>query len=126
MGLFRIGMTTLLTLALLSPVWAQSLGEVAKQEEARRKSVGASGKVYTNGTLRSEPESLPPPPPPAAAPGGTPAAPASGAPAAGASASEPAADGQAGTKTPPAPGAAAKDEATWRKRIDQARTTLAR
>jgi hypothetical protein len=48
---------------------AQSLGEVARQEEARRKAVKSSGKVYTNDSLRPEPApALPPPAATAAAP----------------------------------------------------------
>ncbi len=41
---------------------AQSLGAVAKQEEARRKAVKSEGKVYTSDSLRPEPTpaSLPP------------------------------------------------------------------
>jgi hypothetical protein len=42
-------------------VQGQSLGDVARQEEQRRKAVQSSGKVYTNDNLRPEP-------PPSAAP----------------------------------------------------------
>jgi hypothetical protein len=42
---------------------AQSLGEVARQEEARRKAVTSSGKVYTDDSLRPEAAPAPPPPP---------------------------------------------------------------
>src|SRR4051812_20804713 len=46
---------------------AQSLGAVAKQEEARRKSVKTPGKVYTNDSLKTEGSSSPEPPNPSAA-----------------------------------------------------------
>jgi hypothetical protein len=48
-------------------VWSQSLGDVAKKEQERRKNTPSSGKVYTNKDLGS----VPPPstPPPAAAAG---------------------------------------------------------
>jgi hypothetical protein len=45
-------------------LWAQSLGEVAKKEEERRKSVQSAGKVYTNKDLGSVP-------PATTSPGGT-------------------------------------------------------
>ena len=46
-----------LLLVLLEPgAYAQSLAELAKQEEARRKSVNAPAKVYTNRDLKPEPE----------------------------------------------------------------------
>jgi hypothetical protein len=51
-------------------VCAQSLGELAKKEEERRKQVTQSGKVYTNKDLASVPPStMPPPAPPADAAG---------------------------------------------------------
>lgn len=47
----------ILLLVLLGPVAsAQSLAELAKQEEARRKSVNAPAKVYTNRDLTPEPK----------------------------------------------------------------------
>lgn len=63
------------------PLRAQSLADVAKKEEERRKSVPAPAKVYTNKDLTAVPEGTPPPnsiPAPAPA---TPAAPAASAPA---------------------------------------------
>lgn len=44
---------------------SQSLADVAKQEEERRKAVKAPGKVYTNKDLGSLPAGTPAPPPPA-------------------------------------------------------------
>ena len=38
-----------------APTSGQSLGEVARREAERRKAVAASGKVFTNDTLRHEP-----------------------------------------------------------------------
>src|SRR5262245_40465881 len=45
--------TIFLTIILIgnAPVWAQSLADVARQEEARRKAVEGRGKVYTNKDL---------------------------------------------------------------------------
>jgi hypothetical protein len=94
---------------------AQSLGDIARQEEARRKAVAGAGKVYTNEALKPEP----PPSPgsvPAAAP--APAAPAT-TPADGAKPGDPAAPGAA-------PGGAAKTEAEWKKRIADERDALSR
>jgi flagellin-like hook-associated protein FlgL len=94
---------------------AQTLGDVAKKEEARRKDVKTPAKVYTNDNLKSDAGSTPLPP-------ATPAA------------------GAASTQVPPSPSGVApkdgdkpavvddskKDEASWRSRIDQARTALDR
>ncbi len=100
------------TLALLvaagTAVHAQSLGDVAKKEEVRRKTVKAPAKVYTNDDLHSEGTA----PPPAAAPAqpGAAAAPATApqAPAA------------------PATDEPKKDEAYWKARIAKARDDLDR
>jgi hypothetical protein len=90
---------------------AQSLGDIAAQEAARRKAVSSSGKVYTNENLR--PEGSPAPPPPAAT--------------AGTGKSDTTAPGS--TKTP-ATGEAAddtkKDEKYWRKRLSDERDQLTR
>jgi hypothetical protein len=89
-------------------VSAQSLGALARQEEERRKAVKTPGKVYTNGTLKSEPA---PSTPPTATPG-TPQAPA-------ADAANPTADAAAA----PDPN---RTEKYWRDRVNQARETLDR
>ena len=92
----------------------QSLGDVARQEAERRKAIAPSGKVYTNDSLRSEPQPRTPPaaPAPDPAPAETPAPPASS-------------DGSTpGGTTPAAP--APQTEADWRKRAATARDTLAR
>src|SRR5437762_12613360 len=44
-----------------APLRAQSLGDVAKKEEERRKAVAAAGKVYTNKDLPSVPPASSPP-----------------------------------------------------------------
>lgn len=92
-----------------SLVAAQTLGDVAKQEEARRKTVKSAGKVYTNGSLKSEP-TLPQ--------ASTPAQPATQAQSGGGSQSSPA--GQAPAADP------RKDESYWRKRLAAAREVLDR
>jgi hypothetical protein len=46
-----------LAVAIGATAAAQSLGELAKQEEARRKAIKAPGKVLTNDTIRSIPVS---------------------------------------------------------------------
>lgn len=85
-------------------VSAQSLGDVARQEEARRKTVKSPGKVYTNDALKSEP-TLPK--------ASVPAQPGPGA------------SGQA--PSPSAPTASAKqDEASWRKRVQSTREAVER
>ena len=90
--------------------FAQSLAEIARTEEARRKSGPGSGKVYTNEALQPVP-----PPSPGSVPPVTAAAPP---PSPGTDASKPA-------DSPP-PGAAPKTEAEWRKRVAEARDALAR
>jgi len=89
---------------------AQSLADIARQEEARRKAVAGTGKVYTNEVLQ---------PAPPVSPGSLPAAtPAPAAPGAdGAKPGDPAASGAA-------PGA--KTEAEWKKRIADERDALSR
>src|SRR5688500_1501542 len=55
-----------MALALQAGVFAQSLADVAKAEEARRKTVKARGKVYTNDDLGGAPAPSPAPAVPAA------------------------------------------------------------
>jgi hypothetical protein len=100
---------TVLILLCAAAASAQSLADVARQEEARRKSIAGKGKVYTNEALQPEP-----PPSPGSVPPATP---------------EPAAPAPAGTPAPgdaAAPGAAARTEADWKKRIADERDALAR
>src|SRR5688500_20234590 len=90
---------------------AQSLGDLAKQEEARRKAIQSSGKVYTNDTVRSDPSSrgpvAAPAPGPAAAStssGGAAAPPSpSGVPPSAAAGDQ---EKQATAASPPAPAVA--------------------
>lgn len=90
---------------------AQSLGDVARKEQERRKTVKSSGKVYTNDTLKPDPS---PSVPVSDATGATPAPPASSTPAPAAETSEPESDKGKG------------DEKTWRKRIADAQESLQR
>jgi hypothetical protein len=105
-------------LAAATPLAAQNLADVARAEEARRKTVKGQVKVYTNETLRGADGGEAPVPPQA------PAAPAA-TPAPGTTTAKPAAP--AGAK-PAAPAAAdaAKDEKFWRDRLTAARDALKR
>ena len=89
--------------------YAQSLGDVARKEEARRKTVKKPSRIYTNDNLKSvDPPSQPVPgPEPQAA---TPAAP----------------DASAATAPAANDAASARDEKYWRNRLDTERTALAR
>jgi hypothetical protein len=91
----------------VAPASAQALGDIAKKEEARRKTVKKPGKLYTNESLHAEGE---PPSAPATDVSPTPATPA------------PAASGA----QPSAAEDAKKDEAYWKDRLTQARTALDR
>ena len=114
-----------LWLAFAADAQAQSLGDVAREEAARRNKVATSGKAYTNANLE-------PAPPPAVA------APASAAPASQSGASGQAASGQApsGAAAPAAGTPAAKsdkkgepdkkDEKYWRERLKTTREAKAR
>jgi hypothetical protein len=103
------GMAAALIVCAAATASAQSLADTARKEEARRKGVAGAGKVYTNEALKPEP-----PPSPGSIPPETQAAPAT--PAAGAD--KPA--------DPAAPGATAKTEAEWKKRIADEREALLR
>jgi hypothetical protein len=101
---------------------AQSLGDVARQEEARRKGAGA-GKTYTNDTLKGAPApaATPAQSTPSAASPGDAAKPAAGAkPADGAAKSG---DAQADAKPASAPQA---DAAAWKKRKQDLETAIER
>jgi hypothetical protein len=94
------------------PLSAQSLGDLAKKEQERRKSAPPAKKTYTNDDLKQVPP-----------PAGTPAAD---------SAVKPSSDKDAAAKAEPEkvdatkPAEPAKDEAFWRGRITQAREELRR
>ena len=94
-----------LVLVWAAPGYAQSLGDVAKKEESRRKQVQKAGKVYTNETLkpsdRPEPVST-----------DTPAAAAAPAPTA--------------PETPSAEGSPKRDQKYWHDRMAAAKDGLER
>jgi len=114
----------LLMVAAAAPLAAQSLADVARQEEERRKAIGAPGKRYTNENLRPEP------PPSATAPAAAQPAPSApspvpeAAPPGGAQTPGQPAAGQSPAGQPPTP--APQNEAEWRKRITAARDLLSR
>jgi hypothetical protein len=113
------GTVAALMLVLAGTASAQSLADIARQEEARRKTVAGAGKVYTNEALQPEP-----PPSPGSAPAATPAPATPAAPA-----TPPAAPGTEGAAKPadPAPaGATPKTEAEWKKRVADERDGLSR
>ncbi len=101
-------------LAAVMPLAAQNLADVARVEEARRRSVSGKVKVYTNETLRGADGGEPPSAPPQA-PAATPTPPAAPKPA-------PA----AGTKPAAAAAEAPKDEKFWRDRLAAARDAVRR
>jgi hypothetical protein len=100
---FRLAAGVVLPLAVAAAAAAQSLGDVARKEEARRKATPKAGKVYTNETLRGERGDAP-----IAAP----------APAAPDAAAKPAAPEKRDDPK--------KDEAHWRNRMAEARKSLER
>jgi hypothetical protein len=113
--------------AMVNTPSAQSLADLARREEARRKSIKAPAKVITNDDLPSVPP--PPPPPPDAAPvadtasASTPAASTSSSTAApSGETAMPALDNPSAT----APATPAKDENYWRQRMSAAWDTLGR
>ena len=95
---------------------AQSLAEVAKQEEARRKAVKEAGKVYTNADLR--PDISKGEPAASAAAHAEKAAPADGA--------KPSADGKDASADKKKTDEPVKDQAYWSGRIGEARSALDR
>jgi len=97
-------------LAISAALSAQTLGEVGRQEEARRKTVKAPSKVYTNDSLTAD--ITPTPSPAAGTPGSPPASDASSQP-------------QAGAPAAPADNAG-NGEAYWKKRMADVRTALDR
>jgi hypothetical protein len=97
----------LVLLGVANVAAAQSLGDVAKKEEQRRKTVKSSGKVYTNDTLKADP---------------TPSVPATNA-----AGTTPAPSTSPSTPAPaPSDDTDKGDEKTWRKRIADARDALQR
>jgi hypothetical protein len=111
---------------------AQSLAEVAQQEEARRNASGSSGKAYTNSDLRPVPPASAAPAPPVTAGRGPAAGGATGA-AATATADE-VSPGQGNSGEirsdeiglPDAQPSSARGEEFWRKRMSDIREQLDR
>jgi hypothetical protein len=115
---------------LTSGAPAQSLGDVARKEQARRKgtpSTQGSGKVYTNDDLKGAP--APAASAPSTAPGTTPDAKADGAKPGDAKTADAKSDDGKAAKGDAKASDAKNDEASWRKRrlaiqeaIDRAKT----
>jgi hypothetical protein len=106
----RFVAAALLSIGVAQVASAQSLGEVARKEEERRKTIKSSGKVYTNDKLKPAPQ-------PSAPPAGSTGQASTTSPSAGSTSPEPAPSDTASTKG---------DESTWRKRIADAREALQR
>jgi len=110
MRTLRIFLTVTALIALAAPVGAQSLADVARREDARRKQVKKPSRVLTNKDLRQSETPPPPPaiPPPAEA---QPPKPEGGAPAEAEVSDEEKRQ---------------KDEQTWRQRSTDAHQALER
>ena len=106
----RLSLALTLLMAFAVSVGAQSLADVAKREEIRRKQVKKPSRVVTNKDLKA-PDHPPPPPPPAAE-----AQPPPTGPAAAPGEESPATDEEK----------LAKDEQAWRQRMTDARQALDR
>ncbi|HEX6210817.1 MAG TPA: hypothetical protein VF136_08575 [Methylomirabilota bacterium] len=110
-------LAALLTLVLAAPVAAQSLADIARREEARRKRVKSPSKVITNKDLRPVPRSATPPAPVAG----------DGTEAAG-----PTAEGEQAAPTggeqaaPTEEEQREQDEQAWRQKMADARMALER
>jgi hypothetical protein len=112
----------LLTVAV--PLYAQSLGELAKREQERRKATPPAAKTYTNDDLKQVTPPSGTPVKPADEAGKPADAKAAGAKTADAKATNPAATPEKVDAAKPAE--PAKDEAYWRGRITAAREDLRR
>lgn len=111
MKISTIAWGLVLTCVTGTAAWSQTLADVARKEEERRKAVTSPGKVYTNDDLRRYPVTTPDPPPP----------PAEAKPAADA---KPAVEAKAeGKEEKPSIG---QGEEHWRKRMGDARAARAR
>jgi len=106
----RFVAAALLCIGVAQVASAQSLGDVARKEEERRKTIKSSGKVYTNDKLKPAPQ-------PSAPPASSTGQPSTTSPSAGSTSPEP---------TPSDTASAKGDESTWRKRIADAREALQR
>ena len=99
---------------LTATVASAQLGDVAKKEAERRKTVKSSGKTYTNDTLKSEPQ-----------PSSAPASSGSQAPA-DASAAPPPSSAAPTPRVSNDPAERKKEEASWRERVKSERDGLER
>lgn len=114
------GLLAGLLLVTALPVSAQSLGELAKREQERRKKAPAAGKTYTNDDLKK----MSPAPDAAGAQAAKPGDPKDAAktpPAEAAGTGKPGDPAKVDATKPPEP---AKDEPYWRARIAAARENL--
>ena len=101
---------------------AQSLADVARAEEARRKTAKTPAKVYTNDDLKPIGDSVAPPAPSAPVPASKPGS----GPAGDAKTGDPKAAEAKAAEAKKTQGAGQRDEKFWRERITSARTSLAR
>ena len=117
-------LTVALVLASGATVVAQSLADVSRQEEQRRKAIGAAGKVYTNDALRPQPPATSAPlrATGTAAPAQPGASPAPGAPASGAPTGEAAKPGDQAAVPTDTP----QTEDAWRTRVATEREAVTR
>jgi DNA repair exonuclease SbcCD ATPase subunit len=110
----RLHIPALLTIVVMglgsARVHGQTLADVAKKEEERRKTVKESGKTYTNKDLGTLPPGTPP----------LPAKPAASTDAAAKETEKPADQGKEKEKEP------AKDQAYWSGRMKELQTQLQR
>jgi hypothetical protein len=97
---------------------SRPLADIAKDEEARRKSARKATKVYTNGSLKQDPSAAAAGAPGAAAPAVDPSAAGGTAPPSTAAPDAPAEDTSGAT--------GAKDQKYWQNRIKTARDQVAR
>lgn len=124
-SLVASGAAGVLLLVCVATVSAQSLGDLARQDEERRKTLATASKVYTNESLRPEgapagPVTEPSVESPPAESAGDPSIPADGEPV-----SDPAAD-PAEDSPEEEPDGAPMAEADWRRRIADTRQAEAR
>jgi hypothetical protein len=114
---------TIITVLAGTTASAQSLGDVANKEEARRKGVQSSGKVYTNENLRPEPPPSVPPTPSGSATSDSPvaAAPKTSGDEAKKSADDAKKPADDSKKSEPK-----KDEAYWKQRVQTERDAAER
>ena len=118
-----LSVAALVFIGMANVAAAQSLGDVAKKEEQRRKTVKSSGKVYTNDELKRDPT----PSVPASASTGTTSTPSASSTPAPAPAPAPSEKNADKDDSAGKDGSADKsDEKTWRKRIANARESLQR